>query len=50
MNLIRFFNVMNNTEIKIALKIDNNNIAKIRTQHRQMMATITNGVLKSSHN
>ena len=36
---------MNNTTVN-TLNSDNSNIAKIKTQHRQIMATITNGILK----
>ena len=46
MNFIIFCSVMNITKINITLNSDNSNIAKTRTQHRQIMATITNGVFK----
>ena len=46
MNCLRFANIMNNTTIINTFKIDISNIAKSKTQPCQIMATITNRILK----
>ena len=49
MNYFRFANAMKNTTIINIFNIDNGNIANIKTQHCQIMTTITNRILKSEH-
>ena len=46
MNYIRFANAMNNTTTINTFNNDNRNIAKIKTQHCQIMTNITNKILK----
>ena len=46
MNCIGFANVMNNTIIINIFNSDNSNISKIKTQHHQIMTTITDRILK----
>ena len=46
MNCTRFANVMNNTTIINTFNSDNNIMAKIKTQHCQLMTTIANRILK----
>ena len=44
-----FANVMNNTMVINNLNSDNSNITNIKTQHRQIMAAITNIISKFKH-
>ena len=46
MNSFRFSNVMNNTAIINTFNSDNRNIAYIKIQHCQIMAIVTNRILK----
>ena len=46
MNCVRFANVINNAAIINAFNSDNSIIANIKAQHYQVMATITNRMLK----
>ena len=46
MNCSRFANVMNNTTISSSFNSDNSNIANSKTQHRQIITTITYRILK----
>ena len=46
MNCIGFANVMNNATIINTFNSDNINMPKIKIQHRQIMTTITNRILK----
>ena len=45
MNSVRFASAMNNTTTNDAFNCDNRNIALIKTQHCQIMTTITNRIL-----
>ena len=45
-NCFRFAKIVNKTTITNTFNSDNSNIAKIKTQHRQIMTTVTNGLLK----
>ena len=44
----RFIHAMNDTTITNSFNNDNSNISRIKTQHRQIIATITNGILNLS--
>ena len=46
MNCFRLANVMNNTTVINTFNSDNSNIAYIKTQHCQIMATVTYMILK----
>ena len=46
MNCFRFAKFMNNATIINTFNSDNSSIAKIKTQHRQIMTAIANGNLK----
>ena len=46
MNCFRFANAMDNTTIINTFDSEKNNIANIKTQHCQIMATITNEILR----
>ena len=46
MNCFRFGNAMNNTTVINTFNCDNSNITYIKTQHCQIMATITYRILK----
>ena len=46
-NCFGFANVMNNTIIINTFNSDNSNIANVKTEHHQIITTITNMILKS---
>ena len=44
----KFINAMSDTTIINSFNNNNSNISRIKTQHRQIMGTITNGILNLS--
>ena len=46
MHCFRLANVVNNATIINTINSNNSNIAKIKTQHHEIMPTVANGILK----
>ena len=46
MHCFRLANVVNNATIINTINSNNNNIAKKKTQHHEIMPTVANGILK----